>query len=83
MQNIVKRSLLFDLLLVAKGQPVQQWQLLAFPVLNDLQLPGDVSPFERRVLGLAAFGKENCEGVLIAVENKVLSDEFVDDEVLV
>ena len=34
-------------------------------------------------MGLAALGEEDCEGVLVAVEEEILPDELVDDEVLV
>ena len=56
---------------------------MAFPVLYNLQLPGDVPSLERRVLRLTAFRQKDCQSVLISVECEVLSDQFVDDEVLV
>lgn len=56
---------------------------MTLAILDDLQLLGDVAALEGRVVGLPALRQEDGQGVLVAIEGEVLSDEFVDDEILI
>lgn len=69
--------------LVAEGQPVEERQILALLVLDDLQLPGDLGPVEGTDRWLPRLRQEHRERVLVAVEDEVLPDEFVDDQVFI
>jgi hypothetical protein len=75
MQNYELSShslLLLQGLLITEGQAIYQGQLLAFSILNDLELPCNVAAFEGRCLWLATFRQKDREGVLVAIENQVL-----------
>lgn len=69
--------------LIPKGQSIDQRQFLAFSILNDLQLFGDVTPLEGRSVGLSTLRQKDSKSMLIPIEGKILSYQFIDDEILI